>query len=185
MAEVKMVDRRDEVLSSRKSMIEYLESHFRYHTMNSWNLSTSFACNVKVHNLPGLDYETRMKCYEAISSHEAFLDISNIMTDFGMSWDFCWTAGFNGRSDGYIVLYRGGRKENGTPYTYPGEHVGADDYSDWSDGDLNELVEVVLDFDTMCERVIGSFVEFVTSHDFVEEVAYVPEMRIVAKARAI
>lgn len=37
-------------LRSRKAMIDYLEDHFRYFTMNSWNRSQSYACNLKIYN---------------------------------------------------------------------------------------------------------------------------------------
>ena len=38
-------------LRSRKDMVDFLENHFRYFTMNSWNRSTSFANNMKLYNL--------------------------------------------------------------------------------------------------------------------------------------
>ena len=38
-------------MRSRKAMTEFLENHFRYSTMNSWNGSTSYANNVKYYNL--------------------------------------------------------------------------------------------------------------------------------------
>ena len=38
-------------LRSRADMTAYLENHFRYPTMNSWNQATSYACNLKVDRL--------------------------------------------------------------------------------------------------------------------------------------
>ena len=38
-------------LRNRKEMINFLTTHFRYYTNNSWNLSTSYANNVKIYNL--------------------------------------------------------------------------------------------------------------------------------------
>ena len=35
----------------KESMIKYLRKHFRYHTMNSWNKSTSYANNIKLYNI--------------------------------------------------------------------------------------------------------------------------------------
>ncbi len=35
-------------LRSRADMTGFLKKHFRYHTMNSWNRSTSYACNLKI-----------------------------------------------------------------------------------------------------------------------------------------
>ena len=34
----------------KKSMVDFLKKHFRYDTMNSWNRSTSYANNIKLHN---------------------------------------------------------------------------------------------------------------------------------------
>ena len=35
----------------RETMIAFLKKHFRYYTMNSWNKSTSYAKNIKLHNV--------------------------------------------------------------------------------------------------------------------------------------
>ena len=35
-------------LRSRAEMTLFLQNHFRYNTMNSWNHSTSYACNLKI-----------------------------------------------------------------------------------------------------------------------------------------
>ena len=37
-------------LGSRKEMVEFLTSHFRYNAMNSWNNSTSYAHSVEPKN---------------------------------------------------------------------------------------------------------------------------------------
>ena len=37
--------------TNRNEMIAFLTNHFRYSTMNSWNQMTSYANNVKLHNL--------------------------------------------------------------------------------------------------------------------------------------
>ena len=42
-------------------MTDFLRNYFRYHTMNSWNRSTSYACNLKITHL-GLDSITLNKC---------------------------------------------------------------------------------------------------------------------------
>ena len=42
----KKVDRR-----SRSAMVDYLQGHERYNTMNSWNRLTSYANNIKIHRL--------------------------------------------------------------------------------------------------------------------------------------
>lgn len=50
---------------SRSAMADFLQSHFRYPTMNSWNRSTSYACNLKIHNLK-LVTEIADKLYDMI-----------------------------------------------------------------------------------------------------------------------
>ena len=52
-------------------MINFLTTHFRYYTNNSWNLSTSYANNVKIYNL-GLTSEERDKAYELIDLPETY-----------------------------------------------------------------------------------------------------------------
>ena len=58
-------------LRSRKEMIDFLTGHFRYNTMNSWNQSTSYAHNVKIHNL-GFTREQEQKLYEMIETDEFY-----------------------------------------------------------------------------------------------------------------
>lgn len=96
-------------LGSRKSMIEYLENHFRYFTMNSWNRSTSYANNVKIYNLP-VDSNV---AYDIISDDSFYREINHIIDIFDSSYNYEFQAKFNGRSGGYIVLTAGGRKESG------------------------------------------------------------------------
>ena len=36
---------------AKEEMIEFLEGHFRYSTANTWNCQTSYAVNVKLHNI--------------------------------------------------------------------------------------------------------------------------------------
>lgn len=59
-------------LRSRKAMTDFLEHHFRYPTMNSWNGSYSYACNLKIYKL-GLDQEIADKLYEMLDIPEFFI----------------------------------------------------------------------------------------------------------------
>jgi hypothetical protein len=93
-------------------MTDYLEHHFRYPTMNSWNRSTSYACNLKVDRL-GLEHELVMKLLDLIQLPEFFETINDLIHDFGAEHNWLWQAGFNGRSGGYLVLYQGELKPSG------------------------------------------------------------------------
>ena len=52
-------------LRSRQKMTQYLTTHFRYPTLNSWNRSTSYACNLKITHL-GLSPEVVDKLFDMI-----------------------------------------------------------------------------------------------------------------------
>ena len=99
-------------LRSRKEMTAYLQNHFRYDTMNSWNAATSYACNLKIHKL-GLCYEIESKLYELLDTTEFFFLRQDLMDAFDEAHDFRWQVGMNGRSGGYLVLYEGGIKPTG------------------------------------------------------------------------
>lgn len=75
----------------------------RYYTMNSWNLSTSIAYNLKVYNV--IDNELQNKVYELMDIDGFYDGINYLISDFDNEFNHIWQAGFNGRSGGYLVLY--------------------------------------------------------------------------------
>ena len=103
----KRVDKR-----SRAEMTAYLSGHFRDNTMNSWNRSTSYACNMKLYKL-GLDQETEDKLWDMIQVPEFYEWLNERIEDFNWQHNYLWQAGWNGRSGGYLVLYQGGTKPSG------------------------------------------------------------------------
>lgn len=100
-------------LRSRQTMTSFLTEHFRYPTMNSWNRSTSYACNLKLYNL-GLEREIEDKLYELIQTQEFFDIQAEMLSAFGNQHQFRWQVGMNGRSSGYLVLYQGELKPSGS-----------------------------------------------------------------------
>lgn len=94
-------------LENRREMIQYLRKHFRYWTMNSWNQSTSYAQNVKIYNL-GLSQELEDKLYKMLGVQEYWDMVRSYLIDFAHEHNFLWQADFNGKSNGYLVLYSGG-----------------------------------------------------------------------------
>ena len=94
---------------SRAEMTAYLSGHFRYNTMNSWNRSTSYACNMKLYKL-GLDRETEDKLWDMIQVPEFYERLNERIEDFNWQHNYLWQAGWNGHSGGYLVLYQGGTK---------------------------------------------------------------------------
>lgn len=93
-------------------MTEFLINHFRYDTMNSWNSSTSYANNVKLHKL-GLPNEIEKKAYDLLETEECRDELQLLLNDWGRSYEYRWQVGFNGRSAGYLVLYTGGTRNSG------------------------------------------------------------------------
>ena len=97
---------------SRKSMVDFLEGHFRYNTMNSWNQSTSYAHNMKLYNLD-LDSDVMDTLYQMIQTDEFYEHMRDLTDDFALEHDYRWQTGMNGRSGGYLVLYEGYREPSG------------------------------------------------------------------------
>jgi len=169
---------------TRKAMIKYLAGHGRYHTMNSWNNSTSYACCVKVDRL-GLDHELVMTALEMLEVHEAFDDFRDALLEFDERHNHCWQIGTNGRSGGYLVLYQGGIGSDGRIFTWPGKSLDMHaDYSEWETEELKRRVDIVWDFDTACEDAVASFVDFARTHTVTEEEILVPRRIKVAVPKA-
>lgn len=92
-------------LRSRKEMIEFLTSHFRYNTMNSWNHSTSYANNMKINHVIPQEYLS--KAYELFETEDFYDEINDLIYFWDEDHDHVFQAGFNGRSGGYLVMYVG------------------------------------------------------------------------------
>ena len=81
----------------------------RYYTMNSWNLSTAPAYNLKIHKV--IDPDLQEKAYEMLYEVPEVRDeIDMLISVFNYENDQTYQAGFNGKSGGYLVLYRGGKR---------------------------------------------------------------------------
>lgn len=93
-------------LRSRKAMTEFLTGHFRYYTMSSWNRTTSYANNMKLHRLD-FPNELYRSAYEMLDMEEFKEEVSDLIYDWESSYDFQWQVGQNGRMGGYLVMYRG------------------------------------------------------------------------------
>jgi hypothetical protein len=90
---------------SREQMVEFLAGHFRYNTMNSWNRGASYANRVKIRHL-GLTREQDSKAYDILNTNY-WDELRYVIDDFTLAMDGHYSIGTNGRSGGYLVLYRG------------------------------------------------------------------------------
>jgi hypothetical protein len=78
----------------------------KYYTMNSWNGMTAPAYNMKVYNIVA-DSKIRSKIYELMDCDDFWEEINQLVRDFNFEQK-SYSAGFNGRSGGYLVLYKNG-----------------------------------------------------------------------------
>lgn len=168
---------KDVDLNNRESMIEFLTNHFRYNTMNSWNCSTSYANNVKLHFLPIPD-EYKDLAYDVISGDVEApyydIDVRVIFDEF--LHETGYALGFNGRSGGYIVMYDTCYSSCTKQYAvYPGRSIDQDeDFSDWEDDDIKERVKLVMKFDETCDLVYKTFLDNLKNSKVNEKTIYKP-----------
>ena len=156
----------------KSEMVKYLVGHFRYYTMNSWNRSTSYACNLKIHSL-GLSREITSKLYEMMEVDGFYDDLYLLKQEFAKEYNFEWQAGFNGRSGGYLVLYQG--TSDGS--CYPGRSTDQDeDYEDWTMDDLRDRVRLVQRFDRLADSIVQASIEMARNCEIVEETIMVPQV---------
>ena len=93
-------------ICNAKSMFEFINNHFKYDTMNSWNRLKSIANNLKLYNL-NLDGDwTVVLSY--LYDEEDIGDLGYLIHEKLVEWEkehpgYC--LGFNGRSGGYLVIY--------------------------------------------------------------------------------
>lgn len=137
---------------TRKEMVEFLKNHFRYNTANSWNQSTSYARNVKIYNI-GLSEVLEAKALDLICE-EGFNEMMACLYDplveqFEEETSLDYTIGFNGRSDGYLVLYN---KLNPLKSIDMGE-----DFEDLDDFEVGERYSLVKLFDKYCDYFVDTF----------------------------
>ena len=158
-------------LNDRNAMINFLSNHFRYNTMNSWNRSTSYAHNVKLHtlDLPGNLFD---KAYDFISAECPEFDDEYYILKHDFENETGYTIGTNGRSGGYLVLYELGTNKMGQSCVYPGRNIDMDaDFDEWDDSELIERTKLVTRFDELCDDIVAMFIDYVKRSN-IEKIEY-------------
>lgn len=151
--------------NSDKEMFEFLTNHFEYDTMNSWNGCRSIANNVKVYNIPDLDSREALKVLE----EDNYFSINRALEDWAADHPG-YEVGFNGRSGGYLVLYKTGTNKHAlisddsdSPCNYRPQ-----DYEAWKNDIRNDYgslknyhnilvgqVKLVQEFDQLCDDLVA------------------------------
>jgi len=160
---------------TRKDMIAFLRDHFRYYTMNSWNVSKSYANKIKISSL-ALPREQENACFELLDVEGAgeLSGFSEALDDFAEQNEHRWLIGTNGRSSGYLVLYQGGIHPGGQRFSLPGRGLDeSDDFDSWVTDELRDRVALVLDFDKACEAACQAFLDYAVSHKVEERMVTV------------
>lgn len=154
-------------ISSVKSMFNFINNHFTYNTMNSWNKLESIANNVKLYNL-GLDCDwgDAMDAIFEDGSELCYL-INDLINDWEKS-NPRYSLGFNGRSGGYLVMYN--RERDGRVnmrHILPEYYRGCDTYDEWKSYvkecygscvkdfkcELREYTRDIQSFDKLCDEL--------------------------------
>ena len=158
-------------ICSVKSMFNFINNHFKYWTMNSWNRLESIANNVKLYNL-GLDGDWGT-ALDFLYDEDDCGDLQYQLRELVRDWERKhpgYTIGYNGRSDGYLVIYNHD-KERGTVNfrnILPEYLTGYDTYEEWKESirdswygsrdyvsnytrELREYTELIRDFDRLCD----------------------------------
>jgi len=166
---------------NREQKIDYLKTHFRYFTMNSWNRSTSYAANVKIHNF--VPRELRDKAYAIMEQGDVYDEIRSVLNDFDQRYEYRYQISFNGRSDGYLVMINGGEHDDGRIFTQPGKDIDQSaNYEDWDNEYLTDRVWLVKDFDKTVKECQNIFIEYCRNYEVEEETVQVPKVIKVLKA---
>ena len=145
-------------ITNDKQMFNFLKNHFEYYIMNSWNHAKSIANNVKIYNLD-LSGD-KWVAYDLLNSN-GYEVVKQIIRE----WEFehaPYRVYFNGRSDGYLVLY--GEKANCG--VLPDEIAECEDYEEYkryckefygsvkaNRDDLVFYTKLVQDFDRLCDEL--------------------------------
>lgn len=130
-------------ISSVKSMFKFLSGHFKHYAPGSCNKEKSYANDVKLYNLKIDEYDQAYAISKFEDEHPGY------------------RVGFNGVSDGYLVLYA-----DGGDSAIPCWLDFFDEYEDWKayehrysgsvghyKDELQALVKVVRDFDLLCDKL--------------------------------
>ena len=143
-----------------------------YYTMNSWNRSKSLAYNLKIYNV--IDPNLQNKMYELLEVRDIYIPINQLIYEFNSLFDYEWQAGFNGRSGGYLVLYKGGRNPDGRIFCRCGLNISLEDVP----------TEVKKAFRRLAIDIVKTAEDLARNYSVEEKTVYIPEVRKVLKKGA-
>ena len=158
-------------ICNTKSMWMFLKNHYTYYTLNSWNRQRSIAHNVKLYNLAlDGDWTVAMKyLFDEADCAGLQTFIEDEIREFEDKYPYYEVAS-NGRSGGYLVIYEKQGHGSILPECvsdYDTYEDFKEDVKDWSGArvsdfnrELREAVEIVREFDRLCDRLRDLVNEF-------------------------
>lgn len=144
-------------ITKDKSMFNFIANHPTYFTMNSWNGTRSIAHNVKLYKL-GLEGDWTVALAHLESGE--YNTIHFMIEDWERAHPL-YKVCFNGRSNGYLVLYNKDSCRSAIPddldyRTYEDYKADMRDYYGSvkaNRGELVQFVRLVQDFDKLCDEI--------------------------------
>lgn len=153
----------------KQNMIDFLQNHFRYNTLKSWNESTSYA------NCISLDAMAIPQEFQDPAVYDLLQGIlkgdivcyvwDNVIIqtreDFLKKTDYY--IGFNGDQSEYLVLYNTktdlATKER---VMIPGMSIDQDaDFEKWDMNKLRDRVKIIQEFDKTCDNLRNTLLDIV------------------------
>ena len=143
---------------SGKALFNFLNNHFTYYTMNSWNGLESIANKVKIYEL-GLEGDKWLAL--GLLQNDDYESLNRMIYNWEEEHPN-YEVVFNGRSGGYLVL----TNKNDNINVIPNWISDYDNYEDFKANvkdyyetikncldDLNYYVELVQSFDKLCDEI--------------------------------
>ena len=143
---------------SGKALFNFLNEHFTYYTMNSWNGLESIANKVKIYEL-GLEGDKWLAL--GLLQNDDYESLNRMIYNWEEEHPN-YEVVFNGRSGGYLVL----TNKNDNVNVIPNWISDYDNYEDFKANvkdyyetiknclnDLNYYVELVQSFDKLCDEI--------------------------------
>lgn len=155
-----------EGITTLKDKFNYIKNHFKYWTNNSWNGLVSIANNVKIYKL-GLTSEQIDKAYN-------LLDCENFYDELILIYGSGLKVGFNGRNDGYLVLYNFENNGCAVESWYWDYEKYVDLLSDYEPETIEDIInydfELVRDFDILCDELRAQLIYQIENSEIKTEI---------------
>ena len=149
-------------ITNDKQMFNFINNHFTYDTLNSWNQLHSIANNVKLYNLKLKGDWCKALDLLFDECDESGLQYNiNEMIEHWERQHPGYKLGFNGRSSGYLVMYNEGNCKSILPDILQQRNYEdfKEDVRYWYGGlkyyrnELQFYTKLIQDFDKLCDEL--------------------------------